>query len=427
MNKVVSDYLSSYYEIFILSKINTLEKVPSAFNVDIKQLNKHDALFSLLVVIDIYRNKHYQSISDEDDAICEELETLIRDAMIAPVKVPLKGRCKLYYDLLRLQRLLDELSTEIHSDEITYFIKEMVRCTPHTAMHYELLIKSEHLKVYYNRLKQLIARLETADFDGDSEYAVKDIILSACAHMDEIGQEEPIEIPDDRYEFMIQWRLKSFDNQSPATLYPPQKMYRNMPYNKMDKDGWLFAHRGQMKYMNGDVYWRKSPIYTQLEASVEFAFSNYPPIIIRSDDFATLPAPKTWSLTTIPTLPASHIPPNNAFKTYYNEVVADFCACVEASDEERTDGYLSHIYTQASKIRVMSEWMLNGINNVSLSGFIMLASLEEVPGVFIDSAYSPYVMYRKLIDYLAYVVCVDDQEEKEKVMSAIKLCTIIVN
>jgi hypothetical protein len=61
MNKSDCDYLSSYYEIFILSKINTLEKVPHAFNVDIKQLNKqHDALFSLLVVIDIYRNKHYQ-------------------------------------------------------------------------------------------------------------------------------------------------------------------------------------------------------------------------------------------------------------------------------------------------------------------------------------------------------------------------------
>ena len=107
-------------------------------------------------------------------------------------------------------------------------------------------------------------------------------------------------------------------------------------------------------------------------------------------------------------------------------MVADFCQCVEASNEERTDVYLSHIYTQASRIRVMSEWMVKGINNVALCGFIMLGSLEEVPGVYIDLSYSPYIVYRKLIDYFAYVVCVDDQEEKGRVVHTLKMCSVIV-
>jgi hypothetical protein len=424
MNSV---YLDSYFEIFILPALRALSNIPASFNVNItSQPNKRDALFSLLVAIGKYRDDQHQWISDEDDAICEEIESLIRETSAPPVEVPLKGRRKLYYDLLQLQHILDELSVKIHSNEIAYFVKEMVKCTPHTATHYELLLKSGHIKVYYNRLKRLVARLETSEFDDENEYAIQETILAACAHIDEIGDEEPIEIPDNKYEFMIQWRLKAFDNQSPKMLYPPQTMYRNMPYNKMETDGWLYAHRAQMKYMNGDVYWRKSPVYVQLESSIEFAFHNYPPIIVRSDDFAPLNPERTWSLKRVPDMPESHIPPNNALKTYYNEVVADFCQCVEASNEERTDGYLSHIYTQASKIRVMSEWMKRGINHVVLDGFIMFASLEEVPGVYLDLSYSPYVLFRKLIDYFAYVVCTDNYEEKKKVLNTLKMCNSIV-
>ena len=417
-------YLNSYFEIFILPAIRGLSNIPDTMKVKANSLINRDALFHLLVAIGKYRDEQHQRISDEDDAICEELESLIHDSAIPCVEVPEKGRVKLYYDFLRLQRLLDKLSTEIHSNEISYFLKEMMKCTPHTATHYELLIKSGHLKAYYNRLKQLIKRLENAEFDGESEYSIKDVILATCAHFEEFGHETQVEIPDDKNEFIVQWRLKAFDNQT--LLYPPQSMYRNMPYNKLDTDGWLFAHRAQMKYMNGDVYWRKSPTYIQLEESVSFAFRNYPPIIIREDDFALIPPPRTWSLQSVPDLPASHIPPNNALKTYYNEVVTDFCSCIEASNEERTDGYLSHIYTQASKIRVMSDWMLKGINNVSLDGFIMFASLEQVSGVYLDVSHSPYVAYRKLVDYFAYVVCVDDQDEKRRVVNTLKMCGIIV-
>lgn len=423
-------YLNSYFEIFILPQLRALSNLPEELNVNVmnqpNESAKRDALFNLFIAIEKYRDEQHQWMSDKDDTICEEVESLIRETSVPHVEVPLKGRRKLYYDLLQLQRVLDDLSIEIHSNEITYFVKEMIKCTPHTATHYELLLKSDHLKVYYNRLKRLIVRLEDSEFDCETEYAAQEIILTACAPIYEIGEEEPIEIPDDKYEFMIQWRLKAFDNQSSKMLYPPQTMYRNMPYNKMEPDGWLYAHRGQMKYMNGDVYWRKSPAYGQLEASVSFAFYHYPPIIVRSDDFEPLHPTRTWSLKDVPKMPESHIPPNNALHTYYNEIVADFCAYVEASNEERTDCYLSHIYTQASKIRVMSEWMKNGINNVSLDGFIMLASLEEVPGVYVDLSYSPYVLYRKLIDYFAFVVCMDDQEQKKKVLNALKMCSAIV-
>ena len=74
----------------------------------------------------------------------------------------------------------------------------------------------------------------------------------------------------------------------------------------------------------------------------------------------------------------------------------------------------------------MSDWMLKGINNVSLDGFIMFASLEQVSGVYLDVSHSPYVAYRKLVDYFAYVVCVDDQDEKRRVVNTLKMCGIIV-
>ena len=428
------NYLNAYVEVFIMPKIRALRVIPTEFNIDITYLDetsKRTALFDLLIAVGLYRDQQHQWISDEDDAICEELESLIRETSMPIIDVPIRGRHKLYYDLTKLQVVLDRLSEHLQSNEMTYFIKEIGQCIPHTALHYELLLTSGKIKVYYNRLKRLISRLDTAEFDCDTEDAVKREILLACQQIDIIGDEEPIEISDDKHEFMIQWKLKEFDNQSPEALYPPQNMYRNTPYRKGEPDGWLFANRSQLKYMNGDVYWRKSPVYLQIEASARFAFYNYSNIIESNNDYSyesyKMPPIRKWSLTNIPVCPESHVVPNNAFKTYYNEIVSDFCQCVESSNEDRTDMYLSHIYTQASKIRAMSEWMVHGIDNVSVDAFILLSSLEPVSGVYIDFSYSPYVLYRKLIDYFAYVVCVNDQDEKKKVINALKMCENIVS
>ena len=156
-------YLNSYFEMFILPLIKTLSSAPDEVKVNIirqpTEKAKRDTLFNLMIAIGKYRDEQHQWISDKDDSICEELESLIRDSTIKTVEVPEKGRRKLYYDLLRLQRVLDGLTTELHSNEITYFVKEMLKCTPHTATHYELLLKSDHMKLYYNRLKCLVTRL----------------------------------------------------------------------------------------------------------------------------------------------------------------------------------------------------------------------------------------------------------------------------
>ena len=423
-NMQSNNYLNTYFDMFIMSRINGLS-IP--LNVDAKNIS----LFNLLQAVNAYKDKNHQMMMDTDEEICDELEDIINDAGLLPVSVPQKGRRKLYYDLTRLKEVLEKVTEQLHSDEINFYVREMLNCTPHTAIHYELLLKNDNIKVYYNRLKRLAYRLSVLELDCDSEYETKTHILAAYAPIEIVGGEEPIEIPDDRDEFFIQWRASAFDNQLPETLYPPQSIYRNMPYNKMVVDDWIYAHRAQMKYMNGDVYWRKSPAYSQIGESIQFAFHNYPDIVndVSAIDFPQLYPPREWRLDSVPIMPKSHVSPNNSFTAYYNEIVDDFCACVNESGLLRTDEHLPEIYRQASKIRVMSEWMLKGgIDNVNIRSFIMFGTLEPVAGVCIDLSNSPYVVYRKLIDYFAYTCYVDcDKKEKEKVINTIKMFNSIVN
>lgn len=418
------NYSSACLEILIIPKMRELEK-----GIQVNVYNT--SLFDLSVAIENHRNTQHQWISAKDDEICDELCLLIQEASLLPHPVPQEGRRKLYYDLMRLKDALEEISKTPNSKEINYFIGEMLKCTPHTATHYEYLLKTNHIMVYYNRLRWLSRRLVKEDFDCKDEHAVKNAILDAYFPVEVIGHVEPVKIPNDKEEFMIQWRLKAFDNQIPETLYPPQNMYRNMPYNSRLTDDWIFAHRDQMKYMNGDVYWQRSPAYIQMGESIRFAFHNYPDVMPETKDVDELPqisSPNKWSLENVCYMPKSHIPPTNAFKTYYNEIVADFCKCIEESNDKRTDHHMSNIYTQASRIRVMSEWMLRGIDNVEVPGFIMLAWLEPVPVVHIDLSHSPVMIYRRLINYLAYATFADcDKEEKMRVIGTIKSLNNMVN
>jgi hypothetical protein len=306
----------------------------------------------------------------------------------------------------------------------------MTKCIPHSATQYELLIKTEQIKVYYNRLQHLATHLEKTEFDCGS--AVKTAILTAYSNIMTVKTDEGVvEFPDDRDEFLVQWRRKAFDNQ--PLLYPPQKMYRNMPYSRVEVDDWLYAHRAQMKYMNGDVYWRKSPAYTQIEASVKFAFYNYPDVIAKEGEgedayfmrrLTMEPTPeRAWNLESPPTCPYNA--PNKTFNTYYNTVVADFCDYVERSNADRTDEHLEHIYTQASKIRVMSDWMRWGIDGIKMDGgFILLATLDTVVKVLPDLSNHPTVLYIEFINYFAYAVCMD--EDTSQIVRMIKMCNSII-
>ena len=426
-----SVYLNTFFDVFITPKIYTLQIIPNIIiiNPDIRYLDeteKREAMNKLLIDIELYRNTNYQWTSDKDDATLAELIHLLRDITLPIIDTPLGGRRTLYYDLMSLQDLLDALSNELHCDDITYFIKEMMRCTPHSAMQYELLLKTGQFKVYYNRLQHLATQLERSSFDGDS---VKDVILSAYSKIMTVKTGEGvIEIPDERDEFLVQWRRKAFDNQ--RLLYPLQKMYRNMPYSRVETDDWLYAHREQMKYMNGDAYWRKSPAYTQIEASVGFAFYNYPDVITSDEcDFMRRPTDATdatpdrmWNLETPPNCP--YDAPNKTFKTYYDTCIGDFCKCVEKSNADRTDGHLEHIYTQASKIRVMSDWMRWGINGIRVDGFILLATLDPVVKVSPDMSNHPTAVYLSLIDYFAYAVCMD--EDTSQIVRMLKMSTNVV-
>ncbi len=431
-----SSYLNTFFDAFIAPKIRALHLFTfnnSVNNPDIRYLDeteKRKAMGELLSTLVLYQDTNCQWISDKDDAILTELTRLLHDVMTLPIiDTPLGGRRSLFYDLVQLQDLLNILSTELHCDDITYFIKEMMKCTPHSAIQYELLLKTGQFKVYYNRLTHLATQLERSEFDGGQpEYDVKDAIMSAYSKLMAVKtDEEIVEIPDDRDEFQSLWRRKAFDNQH--LLYPLQKMYRNMPYT----DDWLYAHRDQLKYMNGDAYWRKSPAYTQIEASVRFAFYNYPNVIANDEfDFMRRPNDATpdrvWNLETPPICP--YVAPNQTLKTYYNSIVADFCECIERNNAGRTGAHLAHIYTQASKIRVMSEWMRGGIDGVKIDEFIPLASLEPVANPVAnpvdnpDMSNHPTALYLSLIDCFAYAVCM--KEDVVKTTNTLKMMTSIV-
>jgi len=422
-------YLNTYFDVFITPKIRALQIAPNIINTNIRYLEeteKREAINKLLIDITLYRETNYQSTSDEDDAIFEELAHLLLNATLPIINPPTHGRHKMFCDFMHLQDLLDALSNELHCDSITYFIKEMMKCTPHSAIQYELLLKTNQFKVYYNRLKHLATQLEESEFDCELSYAVQTAILSACSTLDIVG-EDMIEIPDERDEFLIQWRRKAFDNQ--PLLYPLQKMYRNMPYSRVEVDDWLYAHREQMKYMNGDVYWRKSPAYTQIEASVRFAFYNYPDVIASEGEDAyfarrlTTTPERGWNLETPPNCPYNA--PNKTFKTYYDTCITDFCKCVEKSNADRTDEHLEHIYTQASKIRVMSDWMRWGIDGIKMDGgFILLATLDTVVKVLPDLSNHPTVLYIEFINYFAYAVCMD--EDTSQIVRMLKMCNSII-
>jgi len=248
---------------------------------------------------------------------------------------------------------------------------------------------------------------------GQPEYDAQSVILTAYSRVETVGDEEPLEIPDERGKFLELWRAKEYDNQ--ALLYPPQKMYRNMPYSKVETDDWLFAHRDQLKYMNGDAFWQGSLIYTQLVESIRFAFYHYP--ILASH------APWVWDFDPLSVYPPSFSVPNSIFKKYYDKTVASFCVWVDKSNTNRTGSYLKNVFTLASKIRVMSEWMKNGIDGIKIEGgFIILATLE--PPTAPDMSNSLSVSYCRMIDYLAYSICTGECSAQTLYM--LKLCNAMV-
>jgi len=395
-------YLNTYFELFVYPLVRILN-IDELNAIDLS--DKRKAMDELLVAVVLHQDTMHQLTSDEEDEKCGELERLLINSSIPAIELPLRGRVKLYYDLEHLTTRL--MTSKRYSDELSYFIRELLKCTPHSATHYELLLASDRFTAIYNRLMHLMDKLERSEFDDQLD-CYSDI-LDACTNIKCVGDEEMVVIPSTREAFVSMWTANAFDE--PRLLYPKQNMYRSSPYIKTLDGDWLFAHREQLKYMTGYEFWQRSPTYLQLDASVKFAFYNYPNIVY--DDLMC--TNKGWNLDT--TYPSTHIAPNQTFKDYYDEVVGDFCESVECIDANRSCDHacrchLSHIYRQASKIRTMSEWMLKGIDNVRIDMFISRAYLEPTFSVKLTPPMS--ASYLKLIDYFAYIVCMDDGDMMEK-------------
>ena len=73
-------YLNTYFDVFITPRIRALQIAPNIINTNIRYLEeteKREAINKLLADITLYRETNYQSTSDEDDAIFEELAHLL--------------------------------------------------------------------------------------------------------------------------------------------------------------------------------------------------------------------------------------------------------------------------------------------------------------------------------------------------------------
>lgn len=437
-------YLDTYTQNFIVPLINSLKKdTPLLFEGLIAfsntmrlftdESNKRRILTKFIESAESYADTEHQWISDSTENTLKEIARILRD-MEPPIEDPPQNYIKLYYDLMNFKNVLDGAARRLHCAELEYIIQEMDKCLPHTANHFEFLLDNRHICVYLNRLERLFERLERSEFDDDKdgpEYQCKAALMRTYLKIHTFDPSDVVQIviPDETVEFATQWEQFAFDNQAPFSLYPRQMMYRNEPYIKTDLDTWLFAHRVQLKFMNGDEYWRKSPGFQQMDEAVRFAFYNYAGFEYNENWLMPYdPIPdRTWDLAVVPSLPESHMDiPNLTFKQYYDETVADFCNCIEISHALRTSKHLTHIYEQAGKIRTMSEWMMHGIDEVFIENYIYLAPhveiITECP--MIDLSDVPGHVYRRLIDHFARVAC--QQSDQKKIINSLKLCSNIV-
>jgi hypothetical protein len=238
----------------------------------------------------------------------------------------------------------------------------MCKCIPRTAGHHVSCCKNSTIRVYYNRLLCLAARLEKEEFRYEEEVGFKRQLLECCGRMSQLGC-EPMVIPSDSADFFQMWEQCDFDNRDPMTLYPRQSMYRSEPFLRHDLNTWTFSHRDMLGFMSGAEYWRRTMAFQQLDSAVQYAFWNYTPP--KSDTELLLqcshpadPAPeREWDLTVVPKMPSWHVFPNPVFERYYNTMVSEFCEYAERSNTRRTADYLPEIYIRSVRIRAMSDWM----------------------------------------------------------------------
>ena len=293
-----------------------------------------------------------------------EVECIVYE-MCLPIVEPPTNHPKLFHDLMRLQGVLDVMSITNHSPQLQYYVSEMCKCIPRTAGHHVSCCKNSTIRVYYNRLFRLAARLEKEEFQCEEEVGFKHQMLECCGRMSQLGC-EPMVIPSDSADFFQMWERCDFDNRDPMTLYPRQSMYRSKPFLKDDLNTWTFEHREMLGFMSGAEYWRRTMAFQQLDSAVQYAFWNYTPP--KSDNELLLqcsypadPAPeREWDLTVVPKTPDWHVFPNPVFERYYNTMVAEFCEYAERSNTRRTADYLPEIYIRSVRIRAMSDWMAYG-------------------------------------------------------------------
>jgi len=291
-----------------------------------------------------------------------EVECIVYD-MCLPIVEPPTNYPKLFHDLMRLQGVLQGVIDAISiTNQLQYYVSEMRKCIPRTAGHHVSCCKNSTIRVYYNRLLCLAARLEKEEFHYEEEVGFKRQLLECCGRMSQLGC-EPMVIPSDSADFFQMWERCDFDNRDPMTLYPRQSMYRSEPFLRHDLNTWTFSHRDMLGFMSGAEYWRRTMAFQQLDSAVQYAFWNYVPA--KSDTELLLqcshpadPAPeREWDLTVVPKMPSWHVFPNPVFERYYNTMVSEFCEYAERSNTRRTADYLPEIYIRSVRIRAMSDWM----------------------------------------------------------------------
>ena len=432
MSVSINEYLIASVEMFVQPTLSqhshgnivmeTITEIASKAVIPWSETEKLKNLRHLLFVIREFLK--YEILPERDEDILINVREYLTEILSPILKLPAPR--KFYYVLMQLKGIIDVMSCEIHCSTLDYFIREIGKCLPVSAVYFEDTTK---MMVYFNHIIYLAERLDKFPFHDDylSEAGYKDAILNHIKLFHVITEDDPIEIPDTMEEFMLLWRRNAFDDQNPVTLYPRRSIYRNEPYVKDEPNSWLFAHRDQLKHMNGDEFWRKSPDYIQIDASVCFALHHYPFMQQEDIEFpapnAPVPKPK-WDLTEPPIRPEVFKSPNKTFETYFNELVTKFCKIVTTSYTMRTGEYLDQIYVLASKIRTMTEWMVHGIDQIQIDKFILLAPVPVFVPVKMDMSHSPSRTYRTLIDLLAHKVCC--QESSESVITKLKMFHSIV-
>jgi len=302
-------------------------------------------------------NKMLQELVEFDTTVENAIHTNRAITLLQEMQYPIRSvpadHTKLCGGLLELHK------TILKYPEYGHLLDKMKGHIPSTSNQFVSYVKNNTICIQYNRLLRCSDELDMIELDEDG--CVMRAEINACfSKMVEVL----VVIPDDYETFMERWREKAFDTRPESELLPRQMMYRS--YNCDGRpDNWLFRHSNQLQHMRPNEFWMKSPMYTNLFGAVQFAFCHYELFEpFNPSELPPLPnepiPDRKWNLTNSPLLTERMAPQNAEFQTYYSEIVKDFCKMAEESHDTRTGSLIDALFLQGTRIRVMTEIMLNG-------------------------------------------------------------------